>query len=107
MIFTDNLAEETLKILTFWKDKINLTITWDIRPPTYPRLTKFQQPIKSALGPGYTQRLFFPEILPEYNALLYVDTDIIFLQDPFKIWKNLHNMEKKSFACTSEHEDPV
>ena len=107
MIFTDNLAEETTKILTSWKDKMNLNITWDIRPPTYPRLTESQQPIKSALGPDYTQRLFFPEILPELNAVLYVDTDIIFLQDPFDTWNTLDNMTQKSFGCVSENIDPV
>ena len=106
MIFTDNLTEETKKILRSWKAKMNLNITWDIRPPTYPLFKESQQPIKNALGPGYTQRLFFPEILPEFNAVLYVDTDIIFLQDPFDIWKTLNNMGQKSFACVSENIDP-
>ena len=107
MIFTDNLAEETEKILTSWKVNMNINIKWDIRPPTYPILRESQEPIKKALGPGYTQRLFFPEILPEFNAVLYVDTDIIFLQDPFDTWKTLDNMTQKSFACVSENIDPV
>ena len=88
------MAEETLKILTFWKDKINLTITWDIRPPTYPRLTEFQQPIKSAVGPGVTQRLFFPEILPEYNALYMLILTLYFYKIHLKFGKLSKTWEK-------------
>ena len=61
--------------------------------------------IKSAFAPCATQRLFFPQILPEYNSLLYVDTDIIFLQDPFEVWKQLQNMEQKSFGLVSENDE--
>ena len=60
---------------------------------------------KSAFAPCATQRLFFPQILPEYNSLLYVDTDIIFLQDPFEVWKQLQNMEQKSFGLVSENDE--
>jgi len=68
-------------------------------------LNELQQPITNAFAPCATQRLFFPQILPEYNSLLYVDTDIIFLQDPFEVWKQLQNMEQKSFGLVSENDE--
>ena len=70
-----------------------------------PELKCSSNPIKSAFAPCATQRLFFPQILPEYNSLLYVDTDIIFLQDPFEVWKQLQNMEQKSFGLVSENDE--
>ena len=105
LIFTNNLARETEKLLNDWKQKSNQTLTWDIRPPLYPPMREIQQPIVSAFAPCDTQRQFFPQILPEYNSVLYVDTDIIFLQDPFEIWKNLDKMEQKSFGLVSENDD--
>jgi len=36
LIFTDNLARETEKLLNEWKHKTNQNLTWDIRPPLYP-----------------------------------------------------------------------
>ena len=46
LIFTDNLARETEKLLNEWKHKTNQNLTWDIRPPLYPPLNEIQQPIK-------------------------------------------------------------
>jgi len=105
LIITDNLATETEKILKNWRENLSLNLTWDIRPPLYPPLNKIQEPIQSAFAPCATQRLFFPQILPDYNFVLYVDTDIIFLQDPFEVWKTLTNMGEKSFGLVSENDD--
>ena len=107
LIITDNLATETEKILKSWRENLSLNLTWDIRPPLYPPLNKIQEPIQSAFAPCATQRLFFPQILPDYNFVLYVDTDIIFLQDPFEVWKTLTNMGEKSFGLVSENDDTL
>ena len=107
LIITDNLVNETEKILKSWKEKISQNLTWDIRPPLYPPLTENQQSIKTAFAPCATQRLFFPQILPEYRSVLYVDTDIIFLQDPFEVWKILTKMGQKTFGLVSENDDTL
>lgn len=40
LIFTDNLASDIEKILKFWKPYSKHGLTWDIRPPLYPPLSK-------------------------------------------------------------------
>ena len=66
-----------------------------------------QQNIKMAFAPCATQRLFFPQILPEYKHVLYVDTDIIFMQDPAHIWNFLENMQSKSFGLVTENNEAL
>ena len=68
---------------------------------------KVQKPIITAFAHCSSVRLFLPQILPEYNYILYMDTDILFLQDPFEIWKNLQKMEQKSFGVVSENDDAL
>ena len=106
LIFTDNLSRDVEKLLKHWQKFSKTGFSWDIRPPLYPPLNKIQEPIKNAFAPCATQRLFFPQILPEYKAVLYVDTDIIFLQDPYDLWKKLNGMEQKSFGLVTENNDP-
>lgn len=104
LIFTDFLSKEVESLLASL-NAVHGNITWDIRPPLYPPLNDKQEPIKTAFAPCATQRLFFPQILPEYKAVLYVDTDIVFLQDPFQLWKQLDIMTNKSFALVTENDD--
>ena len=63
--------------------------------------------IKTEFAPCATQRLFFPQILPEYNNVLYVDTDIIFLSDPLHVWNSLQNMKDKSFGLVTENDESL
>ena len=63
LIFTDNLARETEKLLNEWKHKTNQNLTWDIRPPLYPPLNEIQQPIKrlhDILIPDFSTPSFKP-----------------------------------------------
>ena len=105
VIFTDNLARDIEKVLTYWKQFKEFS--WDIRPPLYPPLTDTQESIRTEFAPCATQRLFFPQILPEYKYVLYVDTDIVFLQDPDITWQKLQEMSDKSFGLVSENDDAL
>ena len=107
IIFTDHLARDIEKLLTYWKQFKEYSISWDIRPALYPPLTETQEAIKTEFAPCATQRLFFPQILPEYKYVLYVDTDIIFLQDPDITWQKLQRMSDKSFGLVTENDDAL
>ena len=105
VIFTDNLARDIEKVLTYWKQFKEFS--WDIRPPLYPPLTDTQESIRTEFAPCATQRLFFPQILPEYKYVLYVDTDIVFLQDPDITWQKLQEISDKSFGLVTENDDAL
>ncbi len=49
--------------------------------------------LREGFAPCATLRLFFPKILgSEYRQILYVDTDVIFLADPARIWRHFNLM---------------
>lgn len=57
--------------------------------------------------PCAAQRLFLPDVLPTVDAVLYVDTDTIFTDDPRRTWDHFYAMNSSQLAALSpEHHDP-
>ncbi|XP_026996657.1 glucoside xylosyltransferase 1 isoform X3 [Tachysurus fulvidraco] len=62
---------------------------------------------KRLFKPCASQRLFLPLILTEVDSLLYVDTDILFLQPVEEIWNFLSRFNSSHLAAMApEHEEP-
>uniref|UniRef100_A0A3Q3JEG0 Glucoside xylosyltransferase 1 n=1 Tax=Monopterus albus TaxID=43700 RepID=A0A3Q3JEG0_MONAL len=62
---------------------------------------------KKLFKPCASQRLFLPLILKEVDSLLYVDTDILFLQPVEDIWALLSQFNLSHLAAMApEHEEP-
>ncbi|KAJ8002676.1 hypothetical protein DPEC_G00161360 [Dallia pectoralis] len=62
---------------------------------------------KKLFKPCASQRLFLPLILKEVDSLLYVDTDILFLQPVEEIWFLLSLFNSTQLAAMApEHEEP-
>ncbi|XP_038561511.1 glucoside xylosyltransferase 1-like isoform X2 [Micropterus salmoides] len=62
---------------------------------------------KKLFKPCASQRLFLPLILKEVDSLLYVDTDILFLQPVEDIWALLSQFNSSHLAAMApEHEEP-
>ncbi len=64
--------------------------------------------MKTAFAPCATQRLFFPQTLTDYQRIIYVDNDVVFLQDPRLLWKQFENLEanqEASFGMVTESID--
>jgi UDP-xylose:glucoside alpha-1,3-xylosyltransferase len=68
-------VEKALKVLQRHK-----SFHFDLRTPTFP--ANKSSTWRNQFLPCATQRLFFPEILNEVDALLYVDSDTFFLSPP-------------------------
>ena len=68
-------------------------------PVTYPPGTSW---MKTMFRPCATLRLFLPDILPRsYKALIYLDTDIIFLRDIRELWKEFEEFTDETIAAMS------
>ena len=52
-------------------------------PVYYPSSEK---KLKGLFRPCSTERLFVPDILSEYDSVIYLDTDIIFMAPPEQLW---------------------
>ena len=72
------------------------TVHWQISP----LFGKFQSlaSIKTRFAPCATLRLFFPDLLPDHDRVLYVDTDVVFLESPEVVWSGLEKMNSSQMV---------
>ena len=52
-------------------------------------------------APCASLRLFFPGLLPEYEKVLYVDTDVIFMDSPQLVWRQFKEFRPQQLAGMS------
>lgn len=52
-------------------------------------------------APCASLRLYFPALLPEYNQVLYVDTDVIFMDSPALVWDQFKHFDANQLAGMS------
>lgn len=45
------------------------------------------------------ERLFIPNIFPEYDAIIYVDTDVIFMVPPEMLWKEFQSFSSNQMLA--------
>ncbi len=55
--------------------------------------------IRNSFAPCATLRLFFPELLSDYDRVLYVDTDILFVRSPEHVWSHFAAMNHSQLAA--------
>ncbi|XP_012257727.2 glucoside xylosyltransferase 1 [Athalia rosae] len=92
--------------LTEWIIMSNKTFNFAVKPITFPEQSDVRM-WKKLFKPCAAQRLFLPTLLNDTDAVLYVDTDTLFLAPPELIWDEFKKMNSSQLAALSpEHEDP-
>ncbi|KAF2363822.1 Glycosyl transferase family 8 [Trinorchestia longiramus] len=66
-----------------WPEEQSRKITLEFAPSFYPEKYKMMQEM---FRPCSTQRLFLEQVLPNEDAILYIDTDVIFMRSPGDAW---------------------
>lgn len=101
----DDLQHSFRDALRSWPKMVQIKFNFTIYPITFPKDNAKEW--KKLFKPCASQRLFLPLILKEVDSLLYVDTDIIFLQPVEEIWKLLSHFNSTQLAAMApEHEEP-
>ncbi|XP_075998669.1 glucoside xylosyltransferase 1-like isoform X2 [Genypterus blacodes] len=101
----DNLHESFRDVLDSWHKVAQTRFNFTTYSITFPKENAKEW--KKLFKPCASQRLFLPLILKEVDSLLYVDTDIIFLQPVEDIWALLSNFNTSQLAAMApEHEEP-
>ncbi|KAK1789745.1 hypothetical protein P4O66_015639 [Electrophorus voltai] len=91
--------------LELWPVRFRSKFNYTIYPITFPHVNA--KDWKRLFKPCASQRLFLPLILGEVDSLLYVDTDILFLQPVEEIWNFLSQFNSSHMAAMApEHEEP-
>lgn len=105
-IFADNELQGSFKnALNSWPQMVRRKFNFTIFPITFPNNNEREW--KKLFKPCASQRLFLPLILREVDSLLYVDTDILFLQPVEDIWALLSRFNSSQLAAMApEHEEP-
>ncbi|XP_074534516.1 glucoside xylosyltransferase 1 isoform X2 [Halichoeres trimaculatus] len=101
----DDLHERFRSALDSWPGIIRIKFNFKLYPITFPEENAKEW--KRLFKPCASQRLFLPLILKEVDSLLYVDTDILFLQPVEDIWALLSQFNSSHLAAMApEHEEP-
>lgn len=101
----DDLHESFRDALDSWPRIVQDRFNFTIYPVTFPEENAKEW--KRLFKPCASQRLFLPLILKEVDSLLYVDTDILFLQPVEDIWALLSQFNSSQLAAMApEHEEP-
>ncbi|KAM9376733.1 glucoside xylosyltransferase 1 [Pholidichthys leucotaenia] len=101
----DELHKSFTNALKLWPRSAGTNFNFTIYPITFPKENAKEW--KKLFKPCASQRLFLPLILKDVDSLLYVDTDIIFLQPVEDIWALLSLFNSSHLAAMApEHEEP-
>ncbi|KAM8861638.1 glucoside xylosyltransferase 1 isoform 2-T2 [Synchiropus picturatus] len=105
-IFAENELHDSFRFaLLSWPAGVRAKFNFTIYPITFP--PENEKEWKKLFKPCASQRLFLPLILNEVDSLLYVDTDILFLQPVENIWALLSEFNGSQLAAMApEHEEP-
>ncbi|KAF2363820.1 Glycosyl transferase family 8 [Trinorchestia longiramus] len=98
-------------LVQLWPEKQRNKITLEFMPSFYPEKYKMMQEI---FRPCSTQRLFLEQLLPNEDAILYIDTDVIFMRSPGDAWDLFEKFDDKqmiaaagpSFVFAKRKDDP-
>ncbi|KAK6319834.1 hypothetical protein J4Q44_G00089410 [Coregonus suidteri] len=101
----DHLHGSFRESLDLWPSVFQTRFNYTTYPITF--LRENAKEWKKLFKPCASQRLFLPLILKDVDSLLYVDTDILFLQPVEEIWSLLSLFNSTHLAAMApEHEEP-
>ncbi|KAK6488235.1 glucoside xylosyltransferase 1-like isoform X1 [Huso huso] len=101
----DNLHIKFKAILDSWSESYRLKFNYTVHSITFPSENAAEW--KKLFKPCASQRLFLPIILKDVDSLLYVDTDILFLQPVDEMWSFFREFNSTQIAAMApEHEEP-
>ncbi|XP_063053568.1 glucoside xylosyltransferase 1-like isoform X2 [Engraulis encrasicolus] len=101
----DELHSGFTEALNSWPAVYQAKFNYSMYPITFPHENAKEW--KKLFKPCASQRLFLPLLLKDVDSLLYVDTDILFLQPVEEIWSFLSHFNSSQMAgMAPEHEEP-
>uniref|UniRef100_A0A1A8EIX4 Glucoside xylosyltransferase 1 n=2 Tax=Nothobranchius korthausae TaxID=1143690 RepID=A0A1A8EIX4_9TELE len=101
----DQLHDSFTQALESWPRFIRRKYNYSIYSISFPSENAAEW--KKLFKPCASQRLFLPLILKDVDSIIYVDSDILFLQPVDHLWAFLSQFNPSQLAAMSpEHEEP-
>lgn len=97
IIIADKLNEKKMrKEYSSWPENVRKRVSCDVVPLWFPKENGLNWQL--LFRPCSTQRLFLPNTLPDVDAVLYADTDVIFLHPIEDIRRMFYAMNEYQMA---------
>ncbi|KAL1478708.1 hypothetical protein MTO96_034902 [Rhipicephalus appendiculatus] len=105
LLFADDENREPLrKAISSWPESVLKRVGYKVSPVKFPE--RDTEKWQSLFKPCATQRLFLPSMLPDVDAVIYVDADVLFLSPIEELWKHFTAMNSLHLAALApESED--
>ncbi|XP_034434959.1 glucoside xylosyltransferase 1 isoform X2 [Hippoglossus hippoglossus] len=101
----DQLHTSFMEALASWPGFIRSRFKYTVYSISFPRDNAAEW--KKLFKPCASQRLFLPLILKDIDSVVYVDSDILFLQPVDRLWAFLPRFNSSQLAAMApEHEEP-
>ncbi|XP_029681632.1 glucoside xylosyltransferase 1 isoform X1 [Takifugu rubripes] len=101
----DQLHASFMEALESWPDMIRSKFSYTLYSISFPEDNAAEW--KKLFKPCASQRLFLPLILKDIDSIVYVDSDILFLQPMDHLWAFLSKFTPSQLAAMApEHEEP-
>ncbi|XP_032361587.1 glucoside xylosyltransferase 1 [Etheostoma spectabile] len=101
----DQLHASFIKALESWPGFIHSRFKYTVYSISFPSENAAEW--KKLFKPCASQRLFLPLILKDVDSIVYVDSDILFLQPVDHLWAFLSQFNSSQLAAMApEHEEP-
>ncbi|XP_037576034.2 glucoside xylosyltransferase 2 isoform X2 [Dermacentor silvarum] len=97
VVIADKRNEEKMRReYSSWPDSVKKRVSCDVKPVWFPKENYHQW--WAMFRPCATQRLFLPSMLPDEDAVIYVDTDVVFLHPVEDFWRKFYAMNEWQMA---------
>ncbi|CAG5927642.1 unnamed protein product [Menidia menidia] len=101
----DQLHAGFMETLESWTGFVRSKFNYTVHPISFPSDNAAEW--KKLFKPCASQRLFLPLILKDVDSIVYVDSDILFLQSVDHLWAFLSRFKPSQLAAMApEHEEP-
>ena len=91
-----DLFESLIKSVNRWPKTYRAKINFEYRPAWY---SKDEGKMQYMFRICSTERLFLPSILAEEDAVIYLDTDLIFMAPPSLLWNEFQRFNSNHIAA--------
>ena len=91
-----NLYESLVKSIEDWPTNYKDKLRFEYIPVWYP---EGRMELKHLFRVCASERLLLPLMLPAEDAVIYLDTDLIFMTPPNKLWDQFHLFDSEQFTA--------
>lgn len=97
-IFADEEnRDKIIREVSSWPENVRRRVKCNVRPTWFPmNLYRYWWDV---FTPCATERLFLPSLLTEEDAVIYVDTDVVFLHPVEDLWRIFFAMNEQQIAA--------